>query len=126
MFTQLLHRLALSGSLNYAIASYKNHIKSPLQPEQYAGYTFSAGYLIYPRIYKDYQQPNVNLYMELLGKSNTDTRANYTEIAPAIQLILNSTTRIDFSKRFQLWGNMDRYSRNMYVLRLEHNLFNVF
>jgi hypothetical protein len=127
VFTQLLHKLALSGSVNYTFASYSSgHVKLPSQPDQYTGYTLSAGYLIYPKVYENYNQPNVNLYMEFLGKSNTTTGGNYMEVAPAVQLILNSTLRIDISKRLQLWGDMDRLNKNMYLVRLEYNIFNVF
>jgi len=66
------------------------------------------------------------VYLELLGKTDPSSGQSYLDIAPAIQMILNSTTRIDLGYRFQAAGNMDnRYTKNMYLLRVEFNFFNV-
>ncbi|WP_299512721.1 hypothetical protein [Mucilaginibacter sp.] len=35
-------------------------------------YTLSAGYLLFPKVYQNYNQVNVNLYTELLGKTIPD------------------------------------------------------
>lgn len=128
VFTQLLHKLALSGGLSYtrALDNGGGHKLLPSQADQAVGYTFSAGYLIYPKAYTDYSQPNVNLYLEFLGKSNPGQSRNLMEVAPAVQVILNSKFRIDLSQRVQLWGNMSRTGKNMYLLRMEYNLFNAF
>ncbi len=126
--TQLLHKLALSGSVNYNRA-YNNRGNNDLSPNQakYAfGYTFSAGYLAYPKIYTSYEQPNFNIYLEFLGKTNIGKSKSFMEAAPALQVILNSRTRLDVSKRVQLYGNMHRMTKNMWLFRIEHNLFNVF
>ncbi len=128
IFTQLLHKLALSGSVNYTKVFDNNggYKLSPNRANQSIGYTFSSGYLLFPKVYESYDQPNLNIYLEFLGKSNIGTSQNFMDIAPALQLILNSKTRIDISKRQQLCGNMQRTTKNMYLLRLEYNLFNVF
>lgn len=128
VFTQLLHKLALSGSVGY-IKAFDNRAGNRLltgQPDGSISYTFSGGYLVAPRVYESYDQPNLNVYVELLGKTNTGSRQNFMDAAPALQLILNSKMRIDLSRRFQLWGNMSRSTKNMYLVRLEYNLFNVF
>ncbi len=125
--TQLLHKLAISGSLGY-IRAFDNGRDNKLLPghaRNAVAYTLSAGYLQFPRVYKSYSQPNLNIYLEFLGKANPGRGQSYLEAAPALQLILNSRTRIDLSKRFQLYGNMDRLTKNMYLVRIEHNLFNV-
>ncbi len=126
--TQLLHKLALSASVNYTRASDNRGGNELLagQARETFGYSFSAGYLTYPKVYTSYDQPNINVYMEFLGKTNLGNSKNFMEAAPAFQVILNSRTRIDVSKRFQLYGNMNRMTKNMWLFRLEHNLFNVF
>lgn len=125
--TQLLHKLALSASANYtkAFDNRGGYAFLPGQADESIGYSFSAGYLLFPKVYEDYSQPNLNLYIEFLGKSNPGTSQNLMDAAPALQLILNSRFRIDVSQRFQLWGNMQRTTQNMYVVRAEWNLFNV-
>lgn len=126
--TQLIHKLALSASVNYNRA-FDNKSGNDLLPEQARdalAYTLSAGYLTYPKVYTSYEQPNFNVYLEFLGKSNIGKSRSFLEAAPALQVILNSRTRIDVSKRFQLYGNMHRMTKNMWLFRIEHNLFNVF
>ena len=90
-------------------------------------YSLSAGYLLLPRTYKSYKQTNLNLYVELLGKSNLDQyrRNYYVDVAPAVQLIFNSTTRLDLSYRTQLFGDMARNMTTAYMVKLEHNIFNI-
>jgi hypothetical protein len=78
-------------------------------------------------IYKDYNQPNLNLYVELLGQTNPSNGRSYLDLAPAVQVVLNSRTRIDLGYRFQAAGNIaNRYTKNMYLARVEFNFFNVF
>lgn len=127
VFTQLLHKLALSATASYTKA-YKNdsYIFLPGQDDKTLGYSLSSGYLIFPKVYTDYKQTNMNVYLEFLGKYNPQSGKNLMDVAPAVQFIFNSKFRVDVSQRFQLWGDMSRTTRNMYLLRLEYNLFNVF
>ncbi|HTO15590.1 MAG TPA: hypothetical protein VLZ83_07455 [Edaphocola sp.] len=84
-------------------------------------YSLSFGYLLLPRVYKDYKQTNINVYLEFMGKSYGDTKVwvtpfgvpeylvetsfippalrkgYYVDIAPGIQFVFNSNTRMDFS-----------------------------
>jgi hypothetical protein len=126
--TQLLHKLALSGSVNYNRAFDNRGGNDRLigQTREAIGYTFSAGYLTYPKEYTSYDQPNFNVYLEFLGKTNLGNTKSFLEAAPALQVILHSRTRIEVSKRFELSGNMHRMTKNMWLFRIEHNLFNVF
>ena len=128
IFTQLLHKLALSGSVSYIKAFNdvgKQHVGMD-RPDQLIGYSVSSGYLLLPFVYKNYNQPNFNLYFEVLGKTNPANGRSYVDFAPAVQMVLNSRTRIDAGYRFEVAGNMnDRYTKNMYLVRLELNLFNV-
>lgn len=128
IFTQLLHKLALSSTLGYAHAFENNErqIAGMPQPKNMLSYSLSSGYLVLPVVYKDYNQPNFNVYLELLGKTDPSSGQSYLDIAPAIQMVLNSKTRIDLGYRFQATGNMEnRYTKNMYLLRAEFNFFNV-
>jgi hypothetical protein len=128
VFTKLMHKLALSGSASYLHAVDNNggyHL--PLSgANNEVAYTLSAGYLLLPKTYQNYNQVNVNLYFELLGKTNPGYNQNYLDAAPAVQLIFNSVFRVDFSYRAPLWNNMVRISNNNYLIRLEYNLFNLF
>jgi len=125
--TQLLHKLALSATADISHAT--NNISNPLMPNagtDQAGYTFSAGYLLLPKSYTDYKQTNLNIYAEFIGKSSLDGKGSYLDIAPAVQLIFSSRTRVDLGFHKQLAGNLSRISNTSYLIRLEYNLFNAF
>jgi hypothetical protein len=127
IFTQLLHKLALSGSVSYLHAwDNRGDYNLPLSNAKDAiAYTLSSGYLLLPKAYKDYKQVNVNIYAELLGKTNPGYGQSYLDAAPAVQLIFNSMIRVDFSYRVPLYNSMIRNTTNMYLVRLEYNLFNL-
>ena len=128
VFTQLLHKLALAGSASY-LHAFDNSGGFDL-PQQNAhdaiAYTLSAGYLLLPKSYTNYNQVNLNLYVELLGKTNPGYGQSYLDVAPALQLIFNSFFRVDFSYRTPLYNDMERSSKNTYLVRLEYNIFNIF
>lgn len=140
VFTQLLHKLALSTTLAYARSFHgSDHQQPPMYgmfgmseipatpaADQQLEYSLSSGYLVLPIRYKDYNQPNFNVYLEALGSTNPDNGHAYLDLAPAVQVILNSVTRIDLGYRFQVSGNMlNRYNKNMYMAKVEFNFFNV-
>jgi len=126
--TQLIHKLALSGTVGYNrfMKNLKNELPANISRSM-VNYSLSAGYLLLPVKYKSYEQTNLNLYVEFLGKSNIDQyRAGYyVDVAPAIQFIFNSTTRLDFSYRTQLFGDMARNMDKSFLVRVEHNIFNL-
>lgn len=127
VFTQLMHKLALSGSASYLHGFDNQGYDFPANNARDAvAYTLSAGYLVLPKNYQNYDQVNLNLYIELLGKNNPGYSQSYLDIAPAAQLIFNSVFRVDFSYRTPVYNNMLRNSQNMFLLRLEYNLFNIF
>lgn len=126
--TQLLHKLALSGTVAYDRYMRNTKDEMPLFFSKNAlNYSLSAGYLLFPRKYKNYKQTNVNLYVEFLGKSNLDRyrRNYYVDAAPAVQLIINSNSRVDFGYRWQLYGDMDRVMDRSFLLRYEFNFYNI-
>lgn len=128
VFTQLLHKLALAASASYLQAfDNRGGFDLPVQNSKDAvAYTLSAGYLLLPKSYTNYNQLNLNLYVELLGKNNPGYGQSYLDVAPAVQLIFNSVCRLDFSFRTPIYNDMVRTSKNTYLIRLEYNIFNIF
>ena len=124
--TQLLHRQALSASLWYERAMNNaggNEIPAA-QPRDAMNVALSAGHLFYPKRYTGYGQTNVNGMVEVLAQQLLGSDKRYVDIAPSVQLIINSQTRIDLGYRVELWGNMTRTAPNGFMLRIEHLLFN--
>lgn len=126
IFTKLMHKLAISGSASYLRAFNNNGNALPVTGAKNAvAYSLSAGYLLFPKRYTSYKQVNMNVYAELLGKSNPGYAQSYLDVAPAVQFIFNSVCRLDFSYRTPLFNSMDRFSQNMYLVRFEYNFFNL-
>ncbi len=124
--TQLLHKVALSASSSYERAMNNNANKFPInQANSAMNYTLSVGKLMLPKEYVDYKQTNVNLMVEFLGQRLINDGKYFVDIAPSVQFIINSQTRIDFGYRHQLKSTMNRTAPNGFMLRFEHLLFNV-
>lgn len=125
--TQLLHKLALSLSLSYEMAfdNRDNHVFPETFSNRALNYSFSAGRLMLPKTYETYRQVNVNVMLELLGQSHPDEKKQYLDVAPSIQFIVNSQTRIDLAFKHQLYSGMSRSAPNGILLRLEHVFFQV-
>jgi hypothetical protein len=126
IFTKLIHKLALSGSASYLRAFDNSGNAPPIKGAKNAvAYSVSAGYLLLPKHYSNYNQVNVNVYVELLGKNNPGYAQSYLDVAPAVQFIFNSVCRLDLSYRTPLFNSMERFSKNMYLIRFEYNFFNL-
>lgn len=125
--TQLLHKFAISfnGGYNRSINNL-GHSLTPLQPNFAYNYSLSTGYLLLPFKYKNYRQTNVNLYIEMLCKTNPQTKEKYIDIAPAVQFIIKSRMMLDIGYKRQLTGNMLRINNQSIVLRFEYNIFNAY
>jgi hypothetical protein len=119
--TQLLHRLALSGS-----AAYTRRWKDGPASSEALNYTASAGLLLWPRHYTNYRQTNINLMCELLGATALDKHAGFADIAPAVQFIFRSISRLDLGYRTQVAGDMARWSQHGFFVRLEYNFLNAY
>ncbi len=121
--TQLSNKLALSGILSHTQVLDKSRnnkvIYVPRRLYQSLNYSLSAGYLLFPREYTNYKQTNLNLYTEILGEQALDAKKHYIDLAPAIQLIFNSNTKLNIGYRFQLSGNMTRMSDQSWQISLE-------
>lgn len=127
--TQLWHKLAVSGTLSRIEVLDKSrndgYLYFPARQYQSLNYSFSAGYLLFPRVYKSYKQPNLNLYVELLAQRLIGSDLRYVDIAPALQCILNSQTKINIGQRFQLSGNMQRMARQSWLISVERSFLQV-
>jgi hypothetical protein len=126
ILTQLLHKLAVSTTLSYIVSFQDRVDHMGMHPYNYNAfnYSLSAGYLLFPRKYNNYGQTNVNLYVELLGSQALDTRNAYFDLAPAVQFIFSSNTKLNLGGRFQLYGNMTRMAENSFVISIERTFLN--
>lgn len=124
--TQLLHKLAISGTASYMrVFDEKFRTMGDMHDQDALMYSLSAGYLLFPKSYADYEQINLNLYLEVLGMKGLGPGTHYLDIAPAIQLIFNSATKLNLGARFEASGNATRIARNNYFLSLESTFLNV-
>lgn len=126
--TQLLNRFAFSVTGSYL----KTFAKDEAEPQhpfnrsgQAVGYSLSGGYLLFPREYTSYNQTNVNLYLELLGSKSINTSGYMVDVAPSVQLIFNSNTKINIGAAFQLEGNMLRVGQRTLQVAVERAMLNV-
>jgi hypothetical protein len=126
--TQLLHRQALSATIGFNQA-YNNGPENKLPPgqaDQAINFSLATGRLIFPREYISFKQTNLNLMLELLGQHLIGEDENFIDLAPGVQFIFNSQTRLDIGYKVQLYSNMQRVAPNGFMIRVEHLLFNVF
>ena len=126
--TQLVNKLAVSGTVAYTRV-FNDKAASHLHPESNSynmlNYSLSAGYLLFPKEYTNYNQANLNLYFEMLGMRSLDQKHYALDLAPAIQFIFNSNSKINLGYRFQVSGNMTRIARQTFLIGFEHTLFNI-
>jgi len=127
--TQLWHKFAISGTAG--ISEVLDEVRSSKQsPQPYAfesfNYSLSAGYLVFPRSYIDYDQINLNIYAELIGGRNLDwpSEKYYVDLAPAIQLIFNSTSKLNLGYRFQLSSDIYRLMKESFMISYERIFLN--
>jgi hypothetical protein len=128
--TQLLHKLAISSSISLAEILQKGRgdkifylvtdtRTTPPFAYEAVNYSLSAGYLVLPKKYTNYNQTNLNLYVELLGQRTIDLERYFVDLAPAAQLIFNSTAKLNLGYRFQLGSNMNRMSDKSWLISFE-------
>lgn len=128
IFTKLANKLALSSSLSclHAFNNGSNTFGQRNALRNAIGYSFSAGKLLLPKDYTSYRQTNLNAMVELLGQVNTGSGLGYLDLAPSLQLIINSVARIDLGQRIPLAKKLFRTAPGGIFVRLEYNLFNLF
>jgi len=118
--TQLVNKFAASATA----AVLKATEKREMLPQSALNYSLSAGLLLLPREYKNYNQLNLNLYGELLGQRSLDGNTSYLDFAPSIQFIFNSNSKLNIGYRFMIAGDMQRSMKNYGLLSFEHTFFN--
>lgn len=127
--TQLWHKFAVSGTAS--ISEVLDEVRrNKIFPQPYAfrsfNYSISAGYLVFPRNYIDYKQVNLNLYAELIGGRNLDwpQEKYYVDLAPSVQLIFNSTGKLNIGYRFELGSDIYRLMRRSFMISYEQIFLN--
>ncbi|ULQ57174.1 hypothetical protein KJS94_03045 [Flavihumibacter rivuli] len=124
--TQLVNKLAVSGTVSYLRAfdeKFKG-VHADMHGKQALNYSLSAGYLLFPRSYSNYDQVNLNLYVEVLGMTGWEMGHNALDIAPALQLIFKSNSKLNIGGRFQAAGNMSRIANNNFYISFERTFLN--
>lgn len=126
--TQLLHKLAVSGTLAYTrrMDNLGGNKFTAIDARSAMMYSLSAGYLVFPKSYKNYKQVNLNLYTEFLGGSLLDQSGSFLDMAPAVQLIFNSTVKLNAAYRFQLNGDINRYNTKQFLIGIDWSFLNTF
>jgi len=127
--TQLWNKLAMSATVSHTQVldesrNGKTDIYIPSRIYQVMNYSLSAGYLVLPFEYTDYKQTNVNIYTEVLAQQALDRKAWFVDLAPAVQLIFNSNTKINIGYRVQLNGDMQRMTKNSWLIAFERTFLN--
>jgi hypothetical protein len=126
--TKLIRKVALSSTASFLKATDNGNGNRFIYGEKESralNHTWSVGKLILPREYRDYKQTNINLMLEVLSQFNTGSEKYYLDVAPAVQGIINSRSRLDIGYRKELSGTMVRTAPNGFFLRFEHNLYNM-
>jgi len=127
--TILKNKLALSAGASY-IKAMDNTSEHPFKTTGYGNeamsFTLSAGRLMLPVEYKDYDQVNWNLMVELLSQVNLLSKKTYVDLAPSLQWIIKSRMRVDIGYRFPLVNEIQRMADRGALLRLEYNIFNAY
>ena len=125
--TKLINKVAISASTSFIRAMDNGKFVIGNDFKNALNYTLSAGKLMLPKEYTSYDQPNLNLMLELLGQTNLgNNKQYYFDMAPSVQLILKSKMRIDFGYRFPLVDKMYRARPNTAQIRFEYNFFNAY
>lgn len=126
--TQLWNKLAVSGTISHTQVLDKSRndkvIYVPARSYESLNYSLSAGYLLIPREYTDYKQLNINFYTEMLVQQTLDEGKNYLDLAPALQFIFNSNSKLNIGYRFEVGGNMQRMATRQWLISFERTFLN--
>ena len=127
--TKLINKFALSANGSFVHAtdnSAGNKFLYGDQNRNAIAYALSAGQLILPKSYINYEQTNLNAMVELLGQTNLNTGRSYIDLAPSIQFIFLSRMRLDLGYRFPMVQDLERSADKGFLVRFEYNFFNVY
>jgi len=120
IITQLKHKWASSLTIGALVK------QDALAANGQAGfqYSFSNGLLLYPKKYTSYGQTNVNFYIELIGQTLFSDKAHYLDVAPAIQFIFNSQSKVNISYQLPLINESNRLTTHSAALSWDYLFFN--
>ena len=118
--TRLQHKWASSITVGY-LNRYTGNTQFSKNALQYS---FSNGLLIFPRTYRNYQQTNFNVYVEMLGQKLLDKKGHYLDIAPAIQFIFHSQAKLNLGYRWPIIDDLGRPSNKSYYISFDYLFFN--
>ncbi|HEY0041988.1 MAG TPA: hypothetical protein VGB71_15060 [Flavisolibacter sp.] len=127
--TQLWNKFAISGTAGWNEVLDKERWEKSNEG-RYAvrsiNYSLSAGYLLLPFEYKDYNQTNINLYTELIGSRNINfpNEKFYVDLMPSVQAIFNSVAKLNVGYRFQLDSDIYRLTKNSWMVGFEYLFLN--
>lgn len=127
--TKLINKVAFSagGSFLHATDNVSgNKVYYNDEDRNALGYNLSIGKLMLPKEYKDYNQTNLNLMVEMLGQTNMGSGKTYLDLAPVVQFIIHSQLRVDAGYRFAMVKELGRTTTAGFLIRLEYNIFNVY
>jgi hypothetical protein len=125
ILTQLVHKLAVSATIGITeIMDQSRWDKISDLGYRSFNYSFSSGYLMFPKKYTSFNQPNFNIYCEFIGSNAIDRKASFIDMAPALQVIINSNTKLNAGYRFQLAGNAYRMANTGFLLSFERTFLN--
>jgi hypothetical protein len=127
--TQLWNKLAVSGTVGWNEVFdglRRNKQYRNLYAFRSVNYSLSAGYLLFPVEYKNYDQTNINLYAELLGGRNINfpAESHWIDLAPSVQAIFSSTAKLNIGYRFQLKSDIYRMTKNSVMVSFEYIFLN--
>lgn len=103
-------------------------------------FNLALGYLISPREYEDYSQPNTNLYLEIMGKkhqaleifqngeqieaeSPAHRASYYIDFMPGIQKVYDSRLILEFSIGFPFLNSSFSHTTPTYFLSIRRYLY---
>jgi hypothetical protein len=120
IITQLKHKWASSLTIGALVKqeALASNGKGGVQ------YSFSNGLLVYPKQYTSYGQTNVNLYLELIGQTLFSDKAHYVDMAPAIQFIFNSQSKLNLFYRWPLINESNRLTTRSVGISWDYLFFN--
>ncbi len=118
--TRLQHKWASSITAGWLhrYTGITNYGKNGIQ------YSWSNGWLLYPKNYSNYQQTNINFYVELLGQQVFNDKVSFLDIAPSMQLIFNSQAKVNLGYRWALMDYTNRMSKESVYLSFDYLFFN--
>jgi len=127
--TRLLNKFALSGSASITqlldSSRFNETAYTPPRIYQAMNYSFSTGCLLFPQVYRDLNQLNVNVYMEFLAQQTLTEHKYYVDFAPGLQFIIKSSLKLNIGYRIELSGDMSRLSRYEWLFGIEKGFLNV-